>query len=763
MSLSIEIRVADLLSRMTLQEKVGQINQRLFGWKSFRKTSAGFELTPYFMDEVEAGAGIGVLYGLFRADPWSGVNWVNGIPPAESAKVANLLQRHVLEHTRLGIPILLTEECPHGHQALGATLIPANIGTASSWNPDLYAETLRLVAAELRCRGAHLGLISALDMLRDPRWGRSEECYGEDPCLSACFAIAATLGLQGPALEDLKRSDTVIAVLKHFCAQGAGAGGHNAAAASIGERELREIHLPAARAGFKAGAQACMAAYNEIDGLPCNGNKWLLTKLLRDEWGFKGIVMADGCAVDNLKGLTGENPEDSGTLAIEAGVDLSLWDNSFPALAAAVSKGKCSEATIDRAVSRVLRLKFMLGLFENPYVDEGRPAEIIGSRESKARNLRLASETLVLLKNEGGLLPLSKTLKRIAVIGPNADNIYNQLGDYTPALAEGSGITVLQGIMTVISPQTELIYVKGCGVRSMDRTGIAEAVEAARRSEVAIVVLGGSSARDFNTKFDSNGAAIATGNPAEMDCGEGLDVADLNLGGVQNELIRAVFETGTPTVVVLIQGRPHGIPWIAENCKAILCAWYPGLEGGFAVAQALFGDINPSGRLPVTIPVSSGQLPVYYNIKAGGGTKYCDMDSKPLYPFGFGLSYTGFSLSNLRLEGKMPDVAGIARGERIFLAVDLKNTGSREGAETVQLYLQDLESSVQRRVKELKAFKKVVLKPGETAGVSFSLGLDEVGVWNPEMKFVVESGNFRLIASIGSGDFLETNVRLGRD
>jgi beta-glucosidase len=758
-SLSVDARVADLLSRMTLKEKVGQINQRLFGWKSVRQTTAGFELTPYFMDEVATGAGMGALYGLFRADPWSGVTWANGIPPADSARVANQIQKYILDHTRLGIPVLLAEECPHGQQALGGTLIPTNLGTASTWNPDFYAGTLRLVAAELRCRGAHLGLISVLDMLRDPRWGRSEECYGEDPHLAACFAVAATRGLQGTSLADLKRNDTVVAVVKHFCAQGAGAGGHNAAAATIGERELREIHLPAARAAFKAGAQSCMAAYNEIDGLPCNGNKWLLSKVLREEWGFEGMVMADGYAIDNLKRLTGDNPEDSGTLAIEAGVDLSLWDTSFASLESAVRKGKCSEATLDRAVARVLRIKFMLGLFENPYADEDRPARIIGSLELKKRNLRLASESLVLLKNEDSLLPLRKDLKRIAVIGPNADNLYNQLGDYTPVQAEGTGITVLQGIRAAVSPRTELLYAKGCGIRNRDRTGLAEAVEAARRAEVALVVLGGSSARDFNTKFDANGAAIVADNP-EMDCGEGLDVASLDLGGVQDELIRAVVATGTPTVVVLIQGRPHSIPWIAEHVKAILCAWYPGPEGGQAIAEALFGDTNPSGRLPVSIPKSSGQLPLFYNHKVGGDTRYCDLDSKPLFPFGFGLSYTEFTLSNLRLDGTLPGTAGLMQGARVHLAVDLKNTGACEGAETVQLYIQDLESSVQRRVKELKAFAKITLKPAETKTVSFSLGSDELGVWNADMHFSVEPGNVRLIAAIGSGVSVETMMLL---
>jgi beta-glucosidase len=333
------------------------------------------------------------------------------------------------------------------------------------------------------------------------------------------------------------------------------------------------------------------------------------------------------------------------------------------------------------------------------------------------------------------------------------------LGDSTPVQAEGTGITVRQGIRAAVSPGTDLLYARGCGIRNQDRSGLAEAVEAARRSEVAIVVLGGSSARDFNTQFDANGAAIVADNP-EMDCGEGLDVASLDLGGIQDELIRSVLATGTPTIVILIQGRPHSIPWIAEHVPAILCAWYPGPEGGQAIAQALFGDTNPSGRLPVSVPKSSGQLPVFYNHKAGGETRYCDMDSKPLYPFGFGLSYTEFALSNLRLEGRIPGVSDMMKGEKVRLSVDLKNTGSREGAETIQLYIQDLESSVQRRVKELKAFAKITLKPAETKTVSFTLGPDELGVWNSGMNFTVEPGNVRLIAAIGSGVSVETKILL---
>lgn len=454
------------------------------------------------------GAGMGALYGLFRADPWSGVTYENGIPTQDNAKVANAIQRYVIEHSRLGIPVLLSEECPHGHQALDGTLLPVNTAIGSTWNPELIEKAYSHVASEIRSRGAHLGLVSVLDILQDPRWGRSEECYGEDPYLAARMTEAVVFGMQGRNPEEWKSPDKAAAVLKHLCAQGAGQGGRNAGPVPAGERELREIQLPAAEAGIKAGAAGVMAAYNELDGIPCHANDKLLTGILRDEWGFDGIVMADGTAIDRLVSITGDH-ESAAALALSSGVDLSLWDKSFTTLKEAVKQGKADMESIDRAVGRVLGLKFRLGLFEQPYVDEGLAASTVNNAAARELNVSVAREAVVLLKNDKGVLPLNhNSIKRLAVIGPNADRLYNQLGDYTSVQREGSGVTALQGIRMAAPEGTDIVFAPGCSVRGMSAQGLPEAIEAARSADAVVLVLGGSSARQFGGTFDNNGAAI---------------------------------------------------------------------------------------------------------------------------------------------------------------------------------------------------------------------------------------------------------------
>lgn len=757
-SLSIGQRVEDLLSRMTLKEKVGQLNQKMYGWNAYRKTKNGFELTEAFKEEVAFGDGVGALYGLFRADPWSEVTFENGIPIEECARVANMIQCYVIENTRLGIPILISEECPHGHQALDGTMLPTNTGIGSTWNPQLYEEALSFVAAEIRSRGANLGLISTLDIMQDPRWGRSEECFSEDPYLASRMTKAAVKGLQGNSLEDLKRTDKIAAVLKHFCAQGAAVGGHNGKSALIGERELREIHLQGMKAGVEAGATACMAAYNEIDGILCHGNQKLLTGILRDEWGFKGVVMSDGCGVDGLTRLTGDY-ESAGAMALTAGVDLNLWNDAFTKLESAVENGKVNIEFIDRAVRRVLSLKFLLGLFDTPYTDETIAVNVVASEDFREVNLKVAQESIVLLKNEKDILPLKRDLKRIAVIGPNADSIYNQLGDYTAPQREGTGVTVLEGIKTMVSSaDTEIVYARGCSIRGTSEEGFAEAINAAKSSDAAVLVLGGCSTRDFSVKFDTNGAAIISGNPSDMDCGEGVDVADLELGGVQVELAKEIVATGTPVIVVLIQGRPHSIPWIADHCNAVLSGWYPGKEGGKAIAQVLFGEVNPSGRLSVSIPRSSAQLPVYYNNK--GTSDYLDMTACPLYPFGFGLSYTEFEYSNLCIHNNEITIAELKKNKTVRISVDVNNTGKMKGAEVVQLYIRDMEATVTRRIRELKGFEKVWLSPGEKKTVEFALGKEELGIWNTDMQFVVEPGNVKIMVGNSSACTMEAMLKI---
>lgn len=460
------------------------------------------------------------------------------------------------------------------------------------------------MAAEIRSRGGNLGLISCLDILQDPRWGRSEECYSEDPYLASKMTEAATIVLHGNSKEDLKSNNKVVAVLKHLCAQGASIGGHNGKGVSLGEREIREIHLPAAKAGIQAGAMGCMAAYNEIDGIYCHGNRKLLTEILSDEWGFDGIVMSDGCAIDNLCKVTGEE-EFAAAMALIAGVDLNLWSNACTKLEDTVSSGKVSGEFIDRAVRRILRLKFMLGLFDNAYTDETLALGIALNENSKNINLNIARESVVLLKNNKGILPLRKDLTRIA------------------------------------------------------------------------------------------------------------------------ELAKAIVATGTSVVVILIQGRPHAIPWIAEHCDAILCGWYPGKEGGRAIGEILFVNVNPSGKLPVSIPKSSAQLPVYYNHK--DISDYIDMTIAPLYTFGFGLSYTTFELSNLKIHNPEISVDALEKKQTIIISIEVTNTG------------------------------KIA---GECKVVTLKIGKEELSVWNVDMKFVIEQGNVKIMIGNSSIKSLEKMIKI---
>lgn len=740
-----ERRAQELLGKMTLKEKIGQLNQRMFGWNAYEKTEEGFELTDAFKEEVAQGDGVGALYGLFRADPWSRVNYANGITKEDRAKVANSLQKYVIENTRLGIPLLLSEECPHGHMALDGTMLPTNLAVGATFNPGLYEEAYTWVAKEIRTGGAHLGLVSALDVVRDPRWGRTEECYGEDPFLSSQMAAAVTRGLQGQNPSDLKSHSRVVAVLKHFCAQGASFGGRNGKAAAIGDRELREIHLPPMEAAIKAGAMGCMAAYNEIDGVYCHSSRRLLTEILREEWGFEGLVMSDGCAVDNLISICG-GEDKAVAAALNAGVDLNLWSRAYLYAGRAVEKGFLSEAVLDEAVKRILTVKFHLGLFDNPYTEEAVSQEIY--KEAQKAGEALAEEGVVLLKNSGGLLPLSGTLTKIAVIGPNGDNIYNQLGDYTPIQREHTGTTVVQGIKELASPQTQVLYAKGCGIRNPSREGFPEALAAAAASDVVVLALGGSSARSFDVTFDKNGAALLTDSAFEMDCGEGMDAADLELGGVQLELAKEIVKLGKPVIAVLIQGRPHAITWLSEKCDAILLGWYPGKEGGKALARILFGAVNPSGKLSVSIPRSSAQLPVYYNHKES--SPYLDVSDTPLYPFGYGLSYTSFEYGPAVLDKTHIEAGLVEKGEVVSLSVTVTNTGSLRGKEAVQLYVTGKESGIGRRVKELKAFEKVELAPGESRRIAFRLGKAELGFWDEGMRFGVKPG--KAILAIGPED-----------
>ena len=498
-ALSPKERAEDLLPRLTLREKVGQVNQKLYGFQSYTCNGERVELADSFKEEVEKWGGLGVLYGLYRADPWANKDYTTGLTGVNAIRAYNLAQHYVLEHSRFGIPMLMSSECPHGHQALDGYLLPVNLGMGAAWNPKLVEEGFKVVGEQQKEMGVDFALVSMLDILRDPRWGRSEECYGEDPYLCGQNAAAAVKGCASAGLE---------VVAKHFCAQGETTGGVNASAARIGERELREIHLPAMKEAVKAGATGVMAAYNEIDGVPCHANEWLLKDVLREGLGFDGIVMADGVAIDRLDMLTGNDKAANGAYALNAGVDVSLWDDSFPHLEEAVERGLVSEETLDKAVLRVLELKFARGLFEHPYLEE-KPLTEYNVPKTFPQSLEIARQSAVLLKNNG-VLPLKKEKKlRIAVIGPNADALYQQLGDYTPPLRDGVGVTVLDGIRNEFK-NADVRYALGCTICDDDTSGIAEAEKLAEESDLVILALGGSSSRFAGAEFDTNGAAIVS-------------------------------------------------------------------------------------------------------------------------------------------------------------------------------------------------------------------------------------------------------------
>ncbi len=725
-------RAEDLLSRLTLREKVGQINQKLYGFACYERKGEEIRLTPAFQGHVEKFGGLGVLYGLYRADPWSQKDYANGLSGVGMKRAYNLVQGFVLEHSRLRIPALMSSECPHGHQALDGYLLPVNLGVGAAWNPELTKRAYGVCGRQLRGLGVGLALISMLDVLRDPRWGRSEECYGEDPYLCGALARAAVMGCQEAGVG---------VVAKHFCAQGETTGGVNASAARIGPRELREIHLPPMEACCQAGVAGVMAAYNEIDGVYCHANPWLLQDVLRGELGFKGLVMADGGAIDRLDSLTG-GAAASGALALRSGVDVSLWDDGFTLLEEAVKAGLADEADVDRAALGVLEMKFAQGLFEHPFLEEEPPH--VFSYNSHPESLELARQGAVLLKNEG-LLPIKQKGLRVAVIGPNGDSVYNQLGDYTPAQREGVCVTLREGLERLLGAGN-VRYAQGCPVCGIDESGIPAAVGLAQDSSLVVLALGGSSSRFAGADFEANGAARLNG-PLQMDCGEGVDCSSLGLPGSQAALARAIFATGKPVAAVVIAGRPYAIPELAERAQSLLYAFYPGPMGGQALAEILTGAVCPSGKLPVSLPRSAGQLPCYYNPKRSyRPMEYCDLPAAALYPFGFGLSYTSFKVSHVRFPAPVA-LDSLRAGQRAEVRFTVENTGRMDGWAVAQLFVQDLQASTVRRERELKAFQKVFLQAGGKKGCVLSLGWEELALWDAAMRYTVEPGGFRLLLS----------------
>ncbi|MGF2123445.1 glycoside hydrolase family 3 C-terminal domain-containing protein [Enterococcus faecium] len=719
--LTIRQRVEDLLSRMNIAEKVGQVNQHLYGWECYEKNGDKIELTEKLKEHVKWGGGLGALYGLFRSDPWSKTDYKNGIPAKESWKVANLVQEYVLQHSRWKIPILLVEECPHGHQGLDGISYPTNIGRGNTFNVALLEQTSRLMAKELAAKGVHLALVSTLDLAKDPRWGRTEECFGEDPILSARFSEAIIRGFQGEIISEKvsfldqtveeinKKKDQIGVVLKHCIAQGEALGGHNSGTVTIGRREFSDIYGPLLKS--TRNAVGVMAAYNDIDGVPCHINRALFEQTLRKEIGYQGIVMADGVALDRLSDVFTDK-KTAAAYALAAGIDLSLWDETYTKIAEAIDDQVVDEQLLDQAVRRVLSVKFLLGLFEQPFANDPKEYWDHLMEESEHLNLETAKESITLLKNDG-ILPLEQQVKNIAVIGPNAHDVYHLLGDYSaPQTEDRLKKTIVQEIKTEF-PQSKVSYAQGCEVRNQEdqEEKLLEAVTLAQNSDVIIAVLGGSSARNFDMEFLRNGAVSSKG--INMDSGENVDVASLSLGGYQEQLIEQLHQLGKPIITILVQGRPYDLMKIESLTNAIAIAWFPGQEGGKAIAQMISGRNNPSGRLSLSYPINSQQLPVYYYQRAASKQEnYYDLSGSPVYPFGHGLSYTTFEYSQMEVKTDI---------DKVIISIKVKNTGSVSGKTSTLVYVRLIDGAVIQRTKLLKAFRKDKLQSQEERLLVFEL------------------------------------------
>ena len=740
-SLSIDIRLSDLLSRMTLEEKVGQLLCPL-GWEMYEIHGSEVHPSGKFKQLIKE-RNAGMLWATYRADPWTKKTLANGLNPELSAKAGNALQKYVMENTRLGIPMFLAEEAPHGHMAIGATVFPTGIGMAATWSPELVKEVGQVIAKEIRSQGGHISYGPVLDLTRDPRWSRVEETFGEDPVLSGILGASMVDGLGG---GNLSQKYATIATLKHFLAYAVPEGGQNGNYASVGIRDLHQNFLPPFRKAIDSGALSVMTSYNSIDGIPCTSNHYLLTQLLRNEWKFCGFVVSDLYSIEGIHeshfvALTKEN---AAIQSVTAGVDVDLGGDAYTNLCHAVQSGQMDKAVIDTAVCRVLRMKFEMGLFEHPYVDPKIAAKTVRRKEHIELARKIAQSSITLLKNENSILPLSKTINKVAVIGPNADNRYNMLGDYTAPQEDSNVKTVLDGILTKLSP-SRVEYVRGCAIRDTTVNEIEQAIEAARRSEVVIVVVGGSSARDFKTSYKETGAAVAEeGSVSDMECGEGFDRASLSLLGRQQELLESLQKTGKPLIVVYIEGRPLEKNWASEYADALLTAYYPGQEGGNAIADVLFGDYNPSGRLPISVPRSVGQIPVYYNQKAPRNHDYVEVSSSPLYSFGYGMSYTTFEYSDLQV---------VQKSARCFeVSFKVKNTGKYDGEEVSQLYMRDEYASVVQPMKQLKHFERFYLSKGEEKLIVFTLAEEDLSIINQALEQIVESGTFQVMIGSSSDD-----------
>jgi len=749
LQLPVEQRVADLLGRMTLEEKVAQLGG---AWEN-RGSLPNVPESMFFVDQrgnllpdrmaslLKNGLG-----QMSRPSEQHG--------PREMAEFTNTLQHWMQDHTRLGIPVMFHEECLHGHAALGGTSYPQAIALASTWDPSLVHDVFSATAAEVRARGAQECLAPVLDLARDPRWGRTEETYGEDPYLTSRIGVAAIRGFQGegPFID----KQHVLATAKHFAVHGQPEGGTNVAPGNYSERVIREYFLPPFEAAVKEGrVRTVMASYNEIDGIPSHSNKHLLDDILRHGWGFDGILVSDYFGVTELNTLhhVVSGNDEAARVALASGVDIELpYAASYGSLVEQVRQGKVAESTVDTAVTRVLRQKFLTGLFDDPYVDPAYAEKITNSPEHRQLALKAAHEAIILLKNENDLLPLDRAkFKKIAVIGPNAEDVH--LGGYSNN--PGRGVSVLQGIKDKVGGGMEVLFAEGTkitetaadwnadkvalGDPQANQKRIAEAVPVAKKADVILLVLG--------ENEQTSREAWAVQHPGDRD--------SLDLLGNQDDLVKAMLGLGKPVIVLLLHGRPNSINYIADHVPAILDGWYLGQEGGTAVADVLFGDYNPSGHLPITVPRSVGQLPDYYYQKPSAKREYLGTSTDPLFPFGFGLSFTKFAYANLHLA---PNAIGPFG--QTTVQVEVTNAGARGGEEVVQLYIRDTVSSVTRPIKELRGFQRVTLAPGQTKTVEFTLGPDELSFLNGELKRVVEPGTFKIMVGGNSRDLIQTDLNV---
>ncbi len=741
--LSTDVRVKDLLGRMTLEEKVAQM---LCHWESQAKLKI---ITPQgeFDESLLAKRAPNGLGQVARPGEGAGGGALGkGYDAFQTATFANKIQKYFIEKTRLGIPVMFHEESLHGNQTKDATSFPSHLALGSTWNEALLTEVYTKIAEEVRLRGGHQVLAPVVDLGRDPRWGRTEETLGEDPYHVSRMAVAEIKAYQGGANVENIPARHVISTLKHFGVHGASEGGLNIAPSFVDERTLREVYFPSFKACVDVGAKSLMPCYNELSGIPAHSNKWLLTDLLRKEWGFKGTIVSDYFAVANLHDdhLIASNDEEAAQWAVEAGVDVETPNmDKYNSVVSLVKSGKISTNTIDEIVTHVLKAKFQLGLFENPYTDAEEAKRVVGSAENRKVALKAAQESMVLLKNNKGILPLNlDKYKKIAIVGPNADRCI--LGGYADVPKQT--ITPLQSLKEKTKGQFEIIYAEGVHLtdagdwfsenngikvtaREKNLASIKAAVEAVKNADI-ILYFGGSNEVIYREGWSMSHSG---------------DRPDIDLYGEQNELILALAALKKPMVGFVFSGPPLACKTLDDNTDALVQCWYLGQETGDAVADLILGNINPSGKLPITIPRSAGHIPAYYSYKPSAKRGYNLAETSPLYPFGHGLSYTTFKYDNLKISNPT-----VKNGQNVDVSVVVANSGAIAGAEVVQLYIRDVVSSVTRPIKELKDFSKITLKPGEKKTVTFTITPDKLSFYNREMKKLVEPGEFEVMVGTSS-------------